>query len=142
MPKITSITPNGQWNEFFKLDIRFDDGEFGTAIAKSQTPPYKVGDEVEYTKNEKGTVKIQRGDRPAWTPSAPKANDDRSASIIRQVALKSAVEMSAAYVAQGSTIPVEKIFELAEKFNAWMSGTHGATHQEHFAARTEEASPF
>jgi hypothetical protein len=56
--------------------------------------------------------------------------------------LKSAVEMSAAYVAQGSTIPVEKIFELAEKFNAWMSGTHGATHQEHFAARVEESSPF
>jgi hypothetical protein len=142
MAKITSITPTGQWNEFYKMDIRFDDGEFGTAFAKSQTPPYKVGDEVEYTKNEKGTIKIQRGDRPAWTPSAPKANDDRSASIIRQVALKSAVEMSAAYVAQGSTIPVEKIFELAEKFNAWMSGTHGATHQEHFAARTEEASPF
>ena len=142
MPKITSITPNGQWQEFYKLELRFDNGDFGTAFAKSETPPYKVGDEVEYTKNEKGTVKIQRGDRPAWTPSAPKANDDRSISIIRQVALKSAVEMSAAYVSQGSTIPVEKIFELAEKFNAWMSGTHGATHQEHFAARTEEASPF
>jgi hypothetical protein len=50
--------------------------------------------------------------------------------------------MSAAYVAQGSTIPTDKIFELAEKFNAWMSGTHGATHQEHFAARVEETSPF
>ena len=142
MPKITSITPNGQWQEFYKLELRFDNGDFGTAFAKSETPPYKVGDEVEYTKNEKGTVKIQRGDRPAWTPSTPKSNDDRSISIIRQVALKSAVEMSAAYVSQGSTIPVEKIFELAEKFNAWMSGTHGATHQEHFAARTEETSPF
>jgi len=142
MPKITSITPNGQWQEFYKLELRFDNGDFGTAFAKSETPPYKVGDEVEYTKNEKGTVKIQRGDRPAWTPSTPKANDDRSISIIRQVALKSAVEMSAAYVSQGSTIPVEKIFELAEKFNAWMSGTHGATHQEHFAARVDEPSPF
>ncbi len=73
MPKITSITPNGQWNEFYKMDIRFDDGEFGTAFAKSQTPPYKVGDEVEYTKNEKGTIKIQRGDQPrsAWTPGPP-----------------------------------------------------------------------
>jgi len=142
MPKITSITPNGQWQEFYKLELRFDNGDFGTAFAKSENPSYKVGDEVEYTKNEKGTVKIQRGDRPAWTPSAPKAPDDRSVSIIRQVALKSAVEMSAAYVSQGSTIPVEKIFELAEKFNAWMSGTHGATHQEHFAARVEEPSPF
>ena len=61
MPKITSITPNGQWQEFYKLELRFDNGDFGTAFAKSETPSYKVGDEVEYTKNEKGTVKIQLG---------------------------------------------------------------------------------
>jgi hypothetical protein len=60
MAKIVSITPTGQWQDLFKLDIRFDNGDFGTAFAKSQTPSYGVGDEVEYTKNEKGTIKIQR----------------------------------------------------------------------------------
>jgi hypothetical protein len=60
MPKIISITPTGMWQDLHKLEIRFDTGDFGTAFAKSQTPSYAVGDEVEYTKNEKGTVKIQR----------------------------------------------------------------------------------
>jgi hypothetical protein len=60
MSKIISITPTGQWQDLFKLEVRFDNGDFGTAFAKSQTPPYAVGEDVEYTKNEKGTVKIQR----------------------------------------------------------------------------------
>jgi hypothetical protein len=60
MAKIVSITPTGQWQDLFKFEIRFDNGDFGTAFAKSQTPSYQVGDEVEYTKNEKGTIKIQR----------------------------------------------------------------------------------
>jgi hypothetical protein len=55
MAKIVSMTPTGQWQEFTRLEIRFDNGDFGTAFAKSQTPSYAVGDEVEYTKNEKGT---------------------------------------------------------------------------------------
>jgi hypothetical protein len=147
MAKITSITPTGQWNEFFKFEVRFDDGDFGTAFAKSNTPPYAVGDDVTYTKNEKGTIKIQKaGFQNNYTAPFTKSaagGDDRGKSIIRQVALKSAVEMSASYVAQGATIPVEKIFELADKFNAWMLNEQkGATHEEHFAPRVEESSPF
>jgi hypothetical protein len=147
MAKITSITPTGQWNEFFKFEVRFEDGDFGTAFAKSNTPPYAVGDDVTYTKNEKGTIKIQKaGFQNNYTASFAKSaagGDDRGKSIIRQVALKSAVEMSAAYVAQGATIPVEKIFELADKFNVWMLNEQkGASHEEHFAPRVEESSPF
>jgi hypothetical protein len=55
MAKIVSMTPTGAMARFTKLEIRFDNGDFGTAFAKSQTPSYAVGDEVEYTKNEKGT---------------------------------------------------------------------------------------
>jgi hypothetical protein len=45
MAKIVSITPTGQWQDLFKLEIRFDNGDFGTAFAKSQTPSYQVGDQ-------------------------------------------------------------------------------------------------
>jgi hypothetical protein len=55
MAKIVSMTPKGQWQEFYKIEVRFDNGDFGTAFAKSQTPSYAVGDEVDYSKNEKGT---------------------------------------------------------------------------------------
>jgi hypothetical protein len=144
MAKIVSITPTGQWQDLFKLEIRFDNGDFGTAFAKSQTPSYQVGDEVEYSKNEKGNIKIQRpnnfgggfgGGSTSSSSSAPK-NDDRSASIIRQVALKAAVEYACA-----AGHDVNTILANASTFNEWMTGTQSAaTHQEHFASRNE--SPF
>jgi hypothetical protein len=144
MAKIISITPTGQWQDLYKLEIRFDNGDFGTAFAKSQTPSYSVGDEVEYSKNEKGTIKIQRpnnfgggfggGGTPSYS-AAPK-NDDRSASIIRQVALKAAVEYACA-----AGHDVNTILANASIFNEWMNGKQSAaTHQEHFASRNE--SPF
>ena len=143
MSKIISITPTGQWQDLFKLEVRFDNGDFGTAFAKSQTPPYAVGEDVEYTKNEKGTIKIQRANAfggGGYTQSAPSApsfaakTDDRSASIIRQVALKSAVEYACA-----AQHDVNTILANAETFNAWMTGASSApaSHVEHFANRND-----
>jgi len=144
MSKIISITPTGQWQDLFKLEVRFDNGDFGTAFAKSQTPPYAVGEDVEYTKNEKGTVKIQRANAfggggyapsaPSAPSFAPKGNDDRSASIIRQVALKAAVEYACA-----AQHDVNTILANAETFNAWMTGASAApaSHTEHFANRND-----
>jgi hypothetical protein len=143
MSKIISITPTGQWQDLFKLEVRFDNGDFGTAFAKSQTPPYAVGEDVEYTKNEKGTVKIQRANAfggGGYAPSAPSATsfaaktDDRSASIIRQVALKAAVEYACA-----AQHDVNTILANAETFNAWMTGASSApaSHVEHFANRND-----
>ena len=144
MAKIVSITPKGQWQEFYKLDIRFDNGDFGTAFAKSPTPSYAVGDEVDYTKNEKGTIKINKpfgggfngGSGGSFATASKSAGDERSASIIRQVALKAAVEYACA-----AGHDVNTILANAATFNEWMTGTQSAaTHQEHFATRNE--SPF
>lgn len=144
MAKIVSITPKGQWQDLFKLEIRFDNGDFGTAFAKSQTPSYAVGDEVDYTKNEKGTIKINKpfgggfggGTGGSFANTSKVSGDERSASIIRQVALKAAVEYGCA---AGSD--VNTILANAAIFNEWMQGGQSAaTHQEHFASRNE--SPF
>jgi hypothetical protein len=70
------------------------------------------------------------------TPSAPSApkTDERSASIIRQVALKSAVEYACA-----AKHDVNTILANAETFNAWMTGQSAApaSHTEHFANRND-----
>jgi hypothetical protein len=144
MAKIVSITPKGQWQEFYKLEVRFDNNDFGTAFAKSPTPSYAVGDEVEYSKNEKGTIKIQRpnsfggfngGSGGSFATASKTAGDERSASIIRQVALKAAVEYACAAGHDMNTI-----LGNAETFNAWMSGQSTAPKSEHFANRNED--PF
>ena len=145
MAKIISITPTGMWQDLHKLEIRFDNGDYGTAFAKSQTPSYAVGDEVEYSKNEKGTIKIQRPNNfggggsfgGSFSNASKSSGDDRSASIIRQVALKAAVEYACA-----AAHDVNTILANAETFNKWMSGQSAASasHTEHFATRNE--SPF
>ena len=143
MAKIISITPKGQWQEFYKLEVRFDNGDFGTAFAKSPTPSYAVGDEVEYSKNEKGTIKIQRpnnfggGTGGSFATASKSAGDERSASIIRQVALKAAVEYACA-----AKHDVPTILANADLFNKWMLGQSddAISHTEHFASRNE--SPF
>ena len=142
MAKIVSMTPKGQWQEFYKIEVRFDNGDFGTAFAKSPTPSYAVGDEVDYSKNEKGTVKIQTAgfggsNGGSFANTSKVSGDDRSASIIRQVALKAAVEYASA-----AGHDVNTILANAETFNKWMTGQSAApaSHTEHFATRNE--SPF
>lgn len=144
MSKIVSITPKGQWQEFYKLEVRFENGDFGTAFAKSQTPPYAVGDEVEYTKNDKGTLKISKqnnfggyngGNGGSFANTSKVSGDERSASIIRQVALKAAVEYGCA-----ASHDINTILGNAETFNAWMTGQSTAPAQEHFANRND--NPF
>jgi hypothetical protein len=144
MAKIISITPKGQWQEFYKLEVRFDNGDFGTAFAKSPNPSYQIGDEVDYTKNEKGTIKIQKaggfggGSGGSFANTSKVSGDERSASIIRQVALKAAVEYACA-----AKHDVNTIIANAEIFNKWMSGQSAAptTHTEHFANRNDDM-PF
>lgn len=144
MAKIISITPKGQWQEFYKLEIRFDNGDFGTAFAKSPNPSYQIGDEVDYSKNEKGTIKIQKaggfggGNGGSFSNTSKVSGDERSASIIRQVALKAAVEYACA-----AKHDVNTILANAEIFNKWMSGQSATptTHTEHFANRNDDM-PF
>jgi hypothetical protein len=59
MAKIVSITPTGQWQDLFKLKS-VSTTETSELRLQNHKPHLTVGDEVEYTKNEKGTIKIQR----------------------------------------------------------------------------------
>lgn len=147
MSKIVSITPKGQWQDLFKFEVRFEEGDFGTSFSKSQTPPYAVGDDVTYTKNEKGTLKISKngwngspngggGNGGSFANTSKVSGDERSASIIRQVALKAAVEYGCA-----ASHDINTILANAETFNGWMNqSASAASYDNHFASRNED--PF
>lgn len=46
--RLTKVEPTGKmWKEFHKIDIALDNGKFGTVNAKTNPPPYAVGDMVE-----------------------------------------------------------------------------------------------
>jgi hypothetical protein len=100
MAKIVSLQDTGRkWQDFFILEVQFDDNITGTTLAKSPTPPYSVGDEVTYTRNAKGGVKIQKENAAYaptvnnWTPNNNSSGGNRDAQIQRAVAFKAAIDL-------------------------------------------------
>jgi hypothetical protein len=99
--KIKSIQADGTWNEYFKFEVEMENGDVGGTLSKSQTPPYKVGDEMNYEYTQKGkywNIKFLQSNKPAWNgggsaKSFAKSNEDKSADIARAVALKAAVDL-------------------------------------------------
>jgi hypothetical protein len=142
MAKIVSITPTGQWQEFHKMDVTFDDGQAGTAFSKSPTPWYAVGDEVEYSINAKGSVKISKGTGAfagggsSYSGSSQSSgSSSKDQQIARSVVFKGAVDLACAGKIQITDIPgfVDKYLSCVLDAPA-----QGASYAQHFP----EQSPF
>lgn len=139
MPKIVSLQDTGRmWKEFHILEVAFDDNQGGTVLAKSTTPSYKVGDEVQYTKNERGGIKIQREQSNFQSNSnySPKvSNSNQSEQIARSVVFKGAIDLVASGKIQITDIP-----SFVEKYLPVVTGAseQGSTYATHF----QESSPF
>ena len=146
MAKITEITPTGVWNDLHKFDVSMDDGSKGTTFAKTAPPWYSVGDEVEYTLNEKGGMKISKGTGPftgsapaaynkPYTPAKPAANGSKDEQIARSVAFKGAIDLAVA-----GKISLNDIAEFVAKHTPTITGQppQGDSYKEHF----QDESPF
>ena len=55
---IKKINKQDPWNDLFKFEMEFEDGSKGMMYKKTDDPKCEVGDEVNFTLNEKGTIKI------------------------------------------------------------------------------------
>ena len=137
MAKITSISPTGQWRDLYKFDVTLDTNEKGTVFGKTPSLRFAVGDEVAHTINEKGTMKLDKpqyggGGGYSAPAAAPAATGSKDELIVRQVAIKAAVELAASH-----GLNMQAMFQAAEEINAWILNKPGRTHQEHF-----EDDPF
>lgn len=139
MAKITSITPTGQWRDLYKFDVTLDTGDKGTVFGKTPQLRFGIGDEVAFTTNEKGTMKLDKPQygggsysAPSGAPAVPTATGSKDELIVRQVSIKAAVELAASH-----GLDMQAMFKAAEEINAWVLNKPGRTHQEHF-----EDDPF
>lgn len=139
MAKITSISPNGQWRELYKFDVTLDSGDQGTVFGKTPQLRFGIGEDVAFTTNEKGTMKLDKPQyggasygAPGGAPSAPMATGSKDELIVRQVSIKAAVELAAIH-----GLDMRGMFKAAEEVNAWILNKPGRTHDEHF-----EDDPF
>jgi hypothetical protein len=142
MPKITSIQDTGRmWKEFHILEVQFDNNDGGTALAKSPTPAYKVGDDVQYEKNERGGVKIQRdqsnfSSNSNYSNNSPRMKQDNSEQIARSVVFKGAIDLVSSGKMQITDIP-----SFVDKYLSVVTGAsaQGESYQAHFQ---ESSMPF
>lgn len=92
-----------EFNDLHKYEIELEDnGEkvIGNIFKKTDNPYFKEGDEVEYTINNKGTLKLNKPGQTPYNQNQPKisgggykyqTNDQESERIARSVALKEAL---------------------------------------------------
>ena len=103
MALIKKINYKGnEFNDLHKFEIELEDnGEkvIGNIFKKTDNPYFKEGDEVEYTINDKGTLKLNKpGQAPFNKQSSPnpgykyQATSTEAERIARSVALKVAME--------------------------------------------------
>tara|TARA_R110000751_G_scaffold83752_1_gene167889 strand:+ start:300 stop:677 length:378 start_codon:yes stop_codon:yes gene_type:complete len=108
--KIKSIKKQDQWNDLFKFEIKFENGSEGMMFKKSPDPMCSVGDDVMFTINEKGTIKIvKEGQEQFVNQPSIKSNDDL-------IMLQCMFKASAMFYSQKSTITENQVSETAQQW--------------------------
>tara|TARA_R100000458_G_C8158305_1_gene163412 strand:+ start:200 stop:655 length:456 start_codon:yes stop_codon:yes gene_type:complete len=96
---VKSVRFEEMFNELYKFDVSFEDGTNGKMYKKGDNPYIKEGDEVMYSINSKGTIKIipKGQENSSFTP-APKNTDQvlmKDKIIMLQVMFKASSEFHA-----------------------------------------------
>ena len=79
--QIESIQGKGDWKgkhgTMYTFEVAFNDGTVGEANAKSQEPPYKVGDEAYYEikTDDRGLARSSRSQRTHRPPEASSSSN-------------------------------------------------------------------
>jgi hypothetical protein len=127
--KVVSVTGDGTWKEFYKFEVELDNGDSGVMYKKTQQHWLEINQEINYSINDKGTLKVIR---EGWNnnPSSNGASQDRFYSkeekskifdakdrrISKLSVLKCAVDIA---ISKGVYTP-DEILGQAEQFLGWI----------------------
>ncbi|QDP64684.1 MAG: hypothetical protein Unbinned4585contig1001_48 [Prokaryotic dsDNA virus sp.] len=92
--KVTNVQASGNFKELFVFEVEFENGDVGKLYRKSEEHKLDIGQELEYTLNDRGSIKIQQ---PAYTGGGgkkydPEAENKKQILISRQSSVKAAVD--------------------------------------------------
>lgn len=84
--KIKTITEDGEWKDWFKWATELENGVKGTMYTKTNEMPAQPNQEIDYTINGSGTIKMVDPD------NLPVSDQDRQLMICRQSSIKAAID--------------------------------------------------
>ena len=120
--KVTNVQGSGTFKELYVFELQLENGDTGKIYKKAQDAGVKVGEEITYTLNDKGSIKIQREKYSGGGGGFSKSNPDVQKSIIKQSSLKAAVELCSAYIKSGNSVNSADVLRLADTFTNWVNG--------------------
>ena len=128
---ILNIQKLESFMEFYVFAIEFEDGTKGKIYKKKDAAGVEIGEEIEYTMNEKGSIKVVtdwKGSQNNATESGEAMSKDEwaekdritSLSICKQVALKCAVKFVAGYINYETHFSPEDTLKITEQFRHYL----------------------
>lgn len=92
--KVTSVQASGNFKDLFVFEVEFENGDVGKLYRKTEDHKLEIGQELEYTLNDKGSIKIAQ---PAYSGGGgkkydPEAEKIKQVLISRQSSVKAAVD--------------------------------------------------
>ena len=111
--KVKSIQATGNFKELYKFEVELDNGDIGTLYRKSKDSKLSNGQDISYTINDKGTLKIVTDYQKNQGQSSPQKSDDVQKLIVKQSTLKAAVDYD-------NKCSPEDVLKNAQMFYDWV----------------------
>jgi hypothetical protein len=119
--KLINVQANGNWKEFYKFELEFENGESGTLYRKTNEAKVTKGEEYTYTLNDKGSIKLVNpnyaGGNGGGNTGGGYSDDDKM-RMAKSVAIK-----SAAILHQSRTTSESDVISTADVFYNYITGT-------------------
>lgn len=133
---IKNVTGDGNFKELLVFILELENGDTGKIYRKETSPPLEVGQEITYTKNDKGTIKIAFNKEGGnFSSNSDKMTKEdwakKDDTIIKQTCIKAASEFNAQ-----SEATAKNVIEDATLFYNWV--TNGTKKE----ANNNEDLPF
>tara|TARA_R110001606_G_scaffold373300_1_gene530655 strand:- start:27 stop:512 length:486 start_codon:yes stop_codon:yes gene_type:complete len=119
--KVVNVQGSGMFKELYVFEVELENKDIGKIYRKSNDSKLTNGQEISYTINEKGSIKIvtdYQKNNP--TQSSPQKSNDVQKLIVKQSSLKAAVDFN-------SNCTAEEVLHNADKFYNWVMGANNTS---------------
>lgn len=141
--KVVNVQGSGMFKELYVFEVELDNGDVGKIYRKSNDSKLSNGQDISYTINDKGSIKIVTDyQKNNQSQSSPK-KDDVQKLIVKQSSLKAAVDYD-------NKCSPEDVLKNAQMFYDWVMGNDvqkkvdkvAKAFNDKFAGTTPDDIPF
>ena len=141
--KVVNVQGSGMFKELYVFEVELDNGDVGRIYRKSNDSKLTNGQDISYTINDKGSIKIVTDYQKNQSQSSPQKSDDVQKLIVKQSTLKAAVDYD-------NKCSPEDVLKNAQMFYDWVMGNDvqkkvdkvAKAFNDKFAGTTPDDLPF